>query len=199
MAFAQGYIWAGEGNAAGGVSLARIDPNTGAVMNEYDLGSETLGGNIIPFMASGVAWDGAGLWVGNNAYSGDELAAGIYGTSIERFTWDSGLDALTLSGSAFTPWPDTFGVLGAVVTTGRTPGGLAWNTATNRLMIGTDSGDIFSYNPGNPSGGVTFYANTGDGGFVQGLEEEVPEPASFLLLGPALAGCLWVYRRRSAR
>jgi hypothetical protein len=193
MAFAGGFIWAGEGNAAGGSSLVRIDPETGNVKNEYNLGSESLGTPAapVPFMASGVAWDGSKLWVSNNSYSPEALAPTIYGTSIAAFSWNPGSDTIALiSGSLFTPWPDT------LTAAGRTPGGLAWDSKTGQLLVGTDSGEIYSFNPSNPGGGMTLYATTA-GGFVQGLET-APEPASYLLFGSALLGLLAVHRRKRA-
>lgn len=204
MAIGGGFLWAAMSTGTGGVSLAQIDPTTMDVV-EHDLGTDTVTatdnmGNpvsvTIPFLASGVAWDGGGLWISNNYFSADGLANGIYGTSIQRFTFAGGV--LTPTATSFRLWPDTWtwdpiGGVSLSNADGRAVGGLAWNATTSSLLVGTDRGEIWSVNTG--TGAKSLFA-TSDGGFVQGLEF-VPEPATYMLMGLALLSLPLVRRKKS--
>ena len=192
MTFANGFIYAGESNATDSAVLDKIDPSTMTVVSQFDLGTATFNGSsTLPFMSTGVAWDGEGFWISQNPWSTDGLASGIVGTSVAYYTFDSGGTGL-IQGTVFTPWSDTWSASGSAGD-GRTPGGLLWDPATSRLLVGTDSGEIWSVNTTDFT--KSLYATSPDGGFVQGLSAVVPEPSSFFLLGAALAGCLALSRR----
>jgi hypothetical protein len=143
--------------------------------------------------------------ISDNPISTDAMAAGILGTSIQKYVFDAAGNLTAVAGSAFVPFASTwdYAVPGdpttlTIVDPGRTPGGLAWYN--NGLLIGTDSGDIYFHD--FTTNANTLFANTGDGGFVGGLEfgvpttAPIPEPATVLLLGTLMTACGIALRRR---
>jgi hypothetical protein len=214
MTFANGYLWAAESNFVESAVLDQIDPATGAVIRQLDLGFDNIpqipaagavypGGAqlTIPFMSLGVAWDGSGFWISDNPISLDAMGAGLLGTSIQKYVLDSNGNLAPVAGSAFVPFASTWEFADpvdppaglAVDDPGRTPGGLAWYQSG--LLIGTDSGDIYLHD--FTTNTDTLFANTGDAGFVGGLEfAPVPEPSAALLLGAMAASWLVALRRK---
>ena len=172
MTFDGTYIWAAD---PFNYSLDAINPADGSLVTSVDLGYQPLG----------VTWTGNGFWVSENG----DFVTGILGTPVRRYT-----AAGVFTGQMFTPWPAVFDAQGGLVDPGRTPGGLAFAQGT--LWIGDTDGWVRHYSTaGTPLAGDF---TTGDGRYVGGLEAQIPEPSTTLLLGGGLLALLAAWRRRAS-
>jgi hypothetical protein len=172
MTFDGTYIWAADPFNS---SLDAINPADGSTVTTIDLGYQPLG----------VTWTGNGFWVSENG----DFVTGIWGTPVRRYT-----AAGVFTGQMFTPWPAVFDAQGGLVDPGRTPGGLAFAQGT--LWIGDTDGWVRHYS----TAGVPLAGDftTGDGRYVGGLEAQIPEPSTALLLGGGLLALLAAWRRRAS-
>jgi hypothetical protein len=227
LTMAKSGVWAADPDNG---RLAGINPSTGlldgavplgdSVITQYDAGDNPLG-TISPFNGFsplGVAWDGTGFWVSQNANDPNFAAQGLLGTPIRRYVQIGGVWTVDFE---FIPWPATWvndPVLGVVLATstpgcdpiadptctvlaGRTPGGLAWDPHTNTLWVGDVNATVWHFgSDGTPLGSFqTQYAGLdGSGPYVGGLDgPSVPEPGTAALLLSALLLLTAAFRRKS--